>query len=50
MYPEYTDEHNAYEPLAEAYLKKGDKAAATDTLKKYLTYSETQFFFVREAL
>ena len=43
MYPEYSDEHNAYEPLAEAYLKKGDKAAATDVLKKYLTYSETSF-------
>jgi tetratricopeptide (TPR) repeat protein len=27
MYPEYTDEHNAYEPLADAYLKKGNKKA-----------------------
>jgi tetratricopeptide (TPR) repeat protein len=43
MYPEYSDENNAYEPLAEAYLKKGDKAAATDTLKKYLSWSETAF-------
>src|SRR5439155_1275591 len=25
MYPEYSDEHNAYEPLADAYLKKGNK-------------------------
>src|SRR6185436_12224858 len=43
MYPEYSDDNNAYEPLAEAYLKKGDKAAATDTLKKYLNWSETAF-------
>lgn len=43
VYPEYTDEHNAYEPLAEAYLKKGDKKAAVDTLKKLMTYSETSF-------
>src|SRR5437773_8489482 len=43
LYPEYTDEHNAYEPLAEAYLKKGNKKAAIDTLKKFMTYSETGF-------
>jgi tetratricopeptide (TPR) repeat protein len=43
MYPEYSDADNAYEPLADAYLKKGDKAAATDILKKYLTYSELSF-------
>jgi cellulose synthase operon protein C len=43
MYPEYSDDNNAYEPLAEAYLKKGDKAAATDLLKKYLSWSETAF-------
>src|SRR3989449_2971889 len=43
MYPEYTDEHNAYEPLADAYLKKGNKKAAVDTLKKFLTYSETGY-------
>jgi tetratricopeptide (TPR) repeat protein len=43
MYPEYTDEHNAYEPLADAYLKKGNKPAAIDTLKKFMTYSETGF-------
>src|SRR5262245_27935214 len=43
MYPEYTDEHNAYEPLADAYLKKGNKKAAIDTLKKFMTYSETGY-------
>ena len=43
MYPEYSDENNAWEPLAEAYLKKGDKAAATDVLQRYLTYSELSF-------
>ena len=43
VYPEYTDAHNAYEPLAEAYLKKGNKKAAIDTLKKLMTYSETSF-------
>jgi len=43
MYPEYTDEHNAYEPLADAYLKKGDKKAAIDTLKKFMTYSENGY-------
>ena len=43
MYPEYSDDNNAWEPLAEAYLKKGDKAAATDVLKRYLTYSELSF-------
>jgi tetratricopeptide (TPR) repeat protein len=43
VYPEYTDAHNAYEPLADAYLKKGNKKAAIDTLKKLMTYSETSF-------
>jgi tetratricopeptide (TPR) repeat protein len=43
MYPEYTDEHNAYEPLADAHLKKGNKKAALDVLKKFMTYSETGF-------
>jgi tetratricopeptide (TPR) repeat protein len=43
MYPEYTDEHNPYESLADAYLKKGDKKAATDVLKKLMTYSETSY-------
>jgi tetratricopeptide (TPR) repeat protein len=43
MYPEYSDDNNAWEPLAEAYLKKGDKAAAIDVLKRYLNYSELAF-------
>jgi tetratricopeptide (TPR) repeat protein len=43
LYPEYTDEHNAYEPPADAYLKKGDKTAAIDTLKKFMQYSETGY-------
>ena len=43
LYPEYTDEHNAYEPLADAYLKKGDKKTAIDILKKFATYSETGY-------
>ncbi len=43
MYPEYSDEHNAYEPLADAYLKKGDKPAAIEVLRKFLTYSETSY-------
>jgi tetratricopeptide (TPR) repeat protein len=43
MYPEYTDEFNPYVPLAEAYLKKGDKTAATSTLQKLMVYSETSF-------
>ncbi len=43
MYPEYTDEHNAYEPLADAYLKKGDKKAAIETLKKYMTIPKPAF-------
>src|SRR5262249_45691797 len=42
-YPEYTDAHNAYEPLAEAYLKKGDKKAAIETLRKFMVYSETGY-------
>jgi tetratricopeptide (TPR) repeat protein len=43
MYPEYTDAHNAYESLADAYMKKGDKKSATETLKQLMTYSETSF-------
>jgi len=43
MYPEYSDDANAYEPLVHAYIKKGDKAGAIDTLKKYMTYSETSY-------
>jgi len=43
MFPEYTDEHNPYEPLADAFLKKGNKAAAIDVLKKFMKYAETSF-------
>ena len=43
LYPEYTDEHNAYELLADAYLKKADKKAAIDILKKFAMYSETGY-------
>jgi tetratricopeptide (TPR) repeat protein len=43
MYPEYTDEHNPYVPLADAYLKKDNKTAAIDVLKKFMTYAETSF-------
>jgi len=43
MYPEYSDEKNPYESLAEAYLKKGDKAAAIATLKKFHQYNETSY-------
>src|SRR5438128_7877652 len=43
VYPEYTDAHNAYESLADVYLKKGDKKSATEILKQLMTYSETSF-------
>lgn len=43
MYPEYSDDDNAYEPLIQAYIKKGDKANAIATLKQFLNYSETSF-------
>ena len=43
MYPEYSDDANAYEPLILSYMKKGDKPAAIETLKKFLTYSETSY-------
>lgn len=43
MYPEYAEAHNAYEPLADAYIKKGDKKTAIDILKKYVAYSDTAF-------
>ncbi len=43
MYPEYSDDANAYEPLIHAYIKKGDKPGAIETLKKFMTYSETSF-------
>jgi Tfp pilus assembly protein PilF len=43
MYPEYAEDHNPYEPLADAYIKKGDKKAAIEVLKKYVSYSDTAF-------
>jgi len=43
MYPEYSDDANAYEPLIHAYVKKGDKAGAVEALKKFMTYSETSY-------
>jgi len=43
MYPEYSDDANAYEPLIHAYIKKGDKPHAIEVLKKFMTYSETSF-------
>jgi tetratricopeptide (TPR) repeat protein len=43
MYPEFSDDDNAYEPLIQAYLKKGDKPNAIATLKKFLNYSETSY-------
>ena len=43
MYPEYSDDANAYEPLIHAHIMKGDKPGAIETLKKYMTYSETSF-------
>ncbi len=35
LYPEYTGKGNAYELLAQAYEKKGDKAAAITALQQY---------------
>jgi tetratricopeptide (TPR) repeat protein len=43
MYPEQYDVHNPYDLLAQAYLKKGDKKAAIETLKNLLKWSETSF-------
>jgi tetratricopeptide (TPR) repeat protein len=37
MYPDYIYAANAYEFLAQAYLAKGNKQAAADTLKAYQT-------------
>src|SRR5207245_8502738 len=48
LYPEYTDEHNAYEPLADAYLKQGDKKAAIDILRKFATTSETGYKAIKK--
>ena len=36
LYPEYVGDPDAYEFVAEAYLAKGDKAAASRTLKSYV--------------
>ena len=49
MYPEYSDDANAYEPLIHAYIKKGDKPGAIETLKKFMTYSETSYHVLRHA-
>jgi tetratricopeptide (TPR) repeat protein len=43
LYPEYSDEQNAYEPLARAYLEQGDTEAAIATLEQFATYSETAY-------
>jgi len=43
IYPEYTDDSNAYEPLVQAYLHKGDKANEMATLKKLLENNETNY-------
>jgi len=43
LYPEYSDEQNAYEPLAEAYLAEGDEADAITTLEQFASYSETAY-------
>ena len=42
-YPEYSDEHNPYETLAEAYIRKGDTRAAIETLTRFLSYSESAY-------
>lgn len=36
MYPDYVEDHSVYEVLAEAYLAKDDKPAATAELERYL--------------
>ena len=43
QYPDYTDEHNPYETLAEAYIRKGDTSAAIETLTRFLSYSESAY-------
>jgi len=35
QYPDYVEEHSVYETLAEAYIAKGDKAAAIEELLRY---------------
>ncbi len=36
FYPDYVEEHSIYEMLAQAYLAKNDKAAATAELERYV--------------
>jgi tetratricopeptide (TPR) repeat protein len=36
FYPDYVEEHSVYELLAQAYLAKGDKAAAMAELQRYV--------------
>ena len=43
LYPEYTDEHNAYEILAEAHIRKGNEAAAIEVLRQFTSYSESAY-------
>lgn len=43
LYPEYSDEQNAYEPLAQAYLATGDTTSAIDTLLEFTRWSETAY-------
>jgi predicted Zn-dependent protease len=35
-YPDYVEDHNVYEMLAQAYEAKGDKASATAELERYM--------------
>ena len=42
-YPEYSDEHNPYETLAEAYIRKGDAGSAIETLTRFVSYSESAY-------
>jgi len=35
-YPDYVEDHNVYQALAEAYNAKGDKAASTAELERYM--------------
>ncbi len=43
LYPEYTDEHNAYEILAEAHIQKENEAAAIEVLRQFTSYSESAY-------
>ena len=43
IYPEHSDEQNAYEPLAEAYLSQGNTRAAIETLEEFAAWSETAY-------